>query len=238
MDNHRIYLLEEEELIANTSTRTPVIFCLDCSFSMRQQKRLEKVMEGLKEFCLDMAKDPVAGLSVEVCIVSFGGEHAKLALNFTPPGRIELPKLTTDGRTPMVEGIQLALNALEKRKIRYSQNDITIFRPWLIVIGDGDDTGSKTELIRMAKFLKEESDAKHLNVLCITVGDEDKISCSSLMQLSPDGKVQYLKDLKFREFFAWLSRSMERTSRSIGHEEPLYESKVTWAELLERRHSQ
>ena len=82
--------------------------------------------------------------------------------------------------------------------------------------------------------MSAKSDAKHLNVLCITVGDEDKIAYSSLMKLSPSGKVQYLRDLKFGEFFAWLSRSMEKTSRSMGHEEPLYEPTVTWAELMER----
>jgi uncharacterized protein YegL len=231
-------LLEEEELISNTENRTPVIFCLDCSFSMRQQRRLERVMEGMKEFCRDMAKDPVAGLSVEVCIVSFGGEEPKLDMDFTPPNRVILPPLKADGRTPLTKGIRLALDTLESRKVRYDQNGITIYRPWLIIIGDGDDTGSKRDLDQMAAVLKAESDAKHLNVLCITVGDENQICCSSLMKLSPNGKVQYLKDLKFREFFAWLSRSMEKTSRSMGHEEPLYEPTVTWAELLERRKPQ
>ncbi len=231
------YLLEEEELSSNTENRTPVIFCLDCSFSMRQQNRLERVIEGMKEFCRDMAKDPVAGLSVEVCIVSVGGEEPNLAMDFTPPGRIVLPRLKADGRTPLVKGIHLALDTLEHRKTRYDQNGVTIYRPWLIIIGDGDDTGNKKDLDRMAAILKEESDAKHLNVLCITVGDENQICYSSLMKLSPNGKVQYLKDLKFREFFAWLSRSMEKTSRSMGHEEPLYEPTVTWAQLLERRTS-
>lgn len=228
-------LLEEEELVSNTENRTPVIFCLDCSFSMRQQRRLDRVMEGLKEFCRDMAKDPVAGLSVEVCVVSFGGEEPKLVMDFTSPRNIELPTLKADGRTPLTKGIQLALDTLDARKVRYDQNGITIYRPWLIIIGDGDDTGSRKELEQMAAVLKTESDAKHLNVLCITVGDENQICYSSLMKLSPNGKVQYLKDLKFREFFAWLSRSMEKTSRSMGHEEPLYEPTVTWAELLERR---
>lgn len=228
-------LLEEEELISNTENRTPVMFCLDCSFSMRHQHRLDRVMDGLREFCRDMAKDPVAGLSVELCIIGFGGNAPTLVMDFTPPGRVSLPVLKADGNTPLTEGVRLALDTLEARKMRYDQNGIPIYRPWLIIIGDGDDTGSKKELEQMAAHLKAESDAKHLNVLCITVGDEDKICYSSLMKLSPDGKVQYLKDLKFREFFAWLSRSMEKTSRSIGHEEPLYESTVTWGEVLHRR---
>lgn len=228
------YMLEEEELSSNTESRTPVIFCLDCSFSMRQQYRLDRVMEGLRVFCQDMARDPVAGLSVEICIISFGGKAPQLAMDFTPPSRIELPRLVADGQTPLAQSVRLALETLETRMIRYEQNGLTTYRPWLIIIGDGDDTGHKRDLDEMTQVLKEKSDAKHLNVLCITVGDEDKIACSSLMKLSPSGKVQYLRDLKFGEFFTWLSRSMEKTSRSMGHEEPLYEPTVTWAELMER----
>ena len=234
-DEMRRYFLKEEELYDNTEIRTPVIFCLDCSFSMRQQQRLDRVMEGMKEFCRDIAKDPVAGLSVEICVISFGGEEPKLEMDFTQPGKVVLPALKADGRTPLVKGVQLALDTLGAIKTRYDQTSTTTFRPWLIIIGDGDDTGNPKDLTQMAAVLKAESDAKHLNVLCITVGDEDKICFSSLMKLSPNGKVLYLRDLKFREFFAWLSRSMEKTSRSMGHEEPLYEPTSSWGEGLERR---
>lgn len=232
------YMLEEEELISNTESRTPVIFCLDCSFSMRQQRRLDRVLEGMREFCRDMAKDPVAGLSIEVCIISFGGEEPRLAMDFTPPSRIELPRLQADGRTPLAKSVRLALKTLDTRMVRYEQNCLTTYRPWLIIIGDGDDTGNRKDLEEMAAVLKEKHDAKHLNVLCITMGDEDRITFSSLMKLSPNGRVQYLRDLKFGEFFAWLSRSMEKTSRSMGHEEPLYEATTTWGELLERGQTQ
>lgn len=236
-DHHLLqkYLLEEQALIRNPENRTPVIFCIDCSFSMRQQRRLERVLEGLQSFCADMAADPITRLSMELCVVSYGGNEPRLCTDFTGPENFRLPPLVADGETPLTKGLQLALDTLQARKLRYNQNGIVFFRPWLIVIGDGDDTGSKKDLQTMAKILKEESDRKHLNVLCITVGDEDRISCSSLMQLSPDGKVQYLKDLKFRDFFLWLSRSIEKTSRSLGHEEPLYEPKTTWAQVLERK---
>ena len=70
------YLLEEEELSSNSEPRVPIIVCVDCSFSMRQQHRLERVLEGLEDFCADMAADPIACQSVELCIVSFGGEQA------------------------------------------------------------------------------------------------------------------------------------------------------------------
>lgn len=94
------YLLEEEELSSNSEPRVPIIVCVDCSFSMRQQHRLERVLEGLEDFCADMAADPIACQSVELCIVSFGGEQAVVERDFTPPDRMQLPKLTASGETP------------------------------------------------------------------------------------------------------------------------------------------
>lgn len=229
------YLLDERMLAQNTENRTPIILCVDTSYSMKVGRRLEKVVDGLEQFCRDMAKDPVASLSAELCIIGFGNSRAELLMNFTPPALVRLPEFVAGDETPLSDAVRLALQTLEQRKLRYDLNGIIFYRPWIIIIGDGDDTGPRSELDRMADLLKQESDAKHLTVLCITVGDENKLAASSLMRLSPDGKVRYLRDLKFREFFAWLSRSIEKTSHSMGHEEVMYESKTTWGEVLERR---
>ena len=53
-----LYRLEEEELADNGSRRAPIIVCVDCSFSMRQEHRLERVVEGLESFCRDMLLCP------------------------------------------------------------------------------------------------------------------------------------------------------------------------------------
>lgn len=228
------YLLEEEELSSNSEPRVPIIVCVDCSFSMRQQHRLERVLEGLEDFCADMAADPIACQSVELCIVSFGGEQAVVERDFTSPDRMQLPKLTASGETPLADGVMTALAALEERKRRYGDNGNTYFRPWLILIGDGDESRSSASLDQAAEVLRSESEAKHLSVLCVTVGDADRMEYSSLMKLAPDGKVQYLRDLKFREFFSWLSRSIQKTSQSMSGEEVHFDPTTTWGEILER----
>lgn len=229
------YLLQEEELASNPEPRTPITICIDCSFSMRQQGRLERVMEGLETFRQDMARDPIARQSVELCIISYGGEMARVVRDFEAPDRIQLPVLTASGSTPLADAVTTALENLNRRKERYGDNGNSYNRPWLILIGDGDESRSSRELDQAAALLKAESEAKHLNVLCITVGDEDKLECASLMKLSPDGKVQYLRDLKFKEFFGWLSKSVQKTSQSMSGEEVHYEPTVTWGEVMERK---
>lgn len=229
------YLLEEEELSSNSETRVPIILCVDCSFSMRQQRRLEKVLEGLQKFRREMAADLIACQSVELCLISFGGDQAIVERDFTPPDRLEIPHLTADGGTPLADAVMTALENLEKRKVRYDDNGNSYYRPWLILVGDGDESGSSQALDQAAAVLKAESDAKHLSVLCVTVGDEDKIECSSLMKLAPDGKVQYLRDLKFGEFFSWLSRSIQKTSQSMSGEEVYFAPTTSWGEVMERK---
>ena len=234
------YRLEEEELANNGSRRAPIVVCVDCSFSMRkknrvqEKSRLQGMMEGLNGFCQDMNRDPLARDSVELCLISFGGEHACVECDFATPDRITLPELVADGGTPLADAVELALENLEERKRRYEDNGISFYRPWLVVIGDGVETGSFKQLEETARKLKEESENKRLNVLCIVVGSEDKVrqESSSLMRLSPDGKVQYLRDLKFREFFRWLSRSIQKTSQSMSGEEVYYEPTEDWAEIL------
>lgn len=228
------YLLEEEELSSNSERRAPITVCVDCSFSMRQQHRLERVMEGLADFCADMAADLIACQSVELSIVSFGGEEAVVERDFTPPDRMELPHLTASGETPLADAVMTALKNLEERKRRYADNGNSFYRPWLILISDGDETCSAAELDRAAAILRQESEEKHLSVLCVTVGDADQMEYNSLMKLAPDGKVHYLRDLKFREFFSWLSRSIQKTTLSMSGEEVFYDPTTTWGEILEK----
>ncbi len=231
------YWPEEDELARNASRRVPVVICIDCSFSMRQENRLEKVMDGVRGFVDDMARDNLARDSVEVCIISYGGDQATMPMRFTTPDKARIPKLTAYGRTPLAGAVHLALLALEEQKERYEDNGISFYRPMLILIGDGNEALSSRQLRAEAARLKEESDAKHLNVLCIIVGDEDKIrnKSTSLMQLAPDGRVHYLRDLKFHEFFGWLSRSIQKTSQSMSGEEVYYEPTGNWAQVITQK---
>ena len=68
--------------------------------------------------------------------------------------------------------------------------------------------------------------------LCVTVGDKENMKCDSLLKLSPDHKVHYLQDLKFQEFFTWLSRSIQKSAMSMTGEEVYYDPTTTWGEIL------
>lgn len=228
------YRLDETELASNPERRAPIEICIDTSFSMRDQNRIEKVLEGLEKFCDDMKKNPIACYSVELSIISYGGDSARVEKDFTSPRKMVIPKLEAEGGTPLADAVNLALENLEQRKIRYNDNGVSFYRPWIIIIGDGDDDFSTKELKAAANKLLEEHTAKHINVLCVAIGKEENInsSNSSLRLLSPDNKVHYLKDMRFNDFFSWLSHSIERVSESLGHEEAELIPTDSWETIL------
>lgn len=229
------YRMEEEYLAQNGTRRVPIVVCVDCSYSMRQNQRLQKVMEGLHAFRQEMENDRIACDTVELCLVQFSGEAARVVCDFATPDVLQLPDtLATEGETPLADAVNLALEMIEQRKARYADYGISYYRPWMVIIGDGDETRSDRQLQETARRLRAEYDAKHLNVLCVIVGDDSQVrnESSSLRSLSPDGKVHFLRDLKFCEFFGWFSRSIHKASMSMSGEELLYEPTGDWAEIL------
>lgn len=228
------YRLTEQQMIENPQTRVPVILSIDCSFSMLQKGRLQSVLGGIETFRQKMVEDIIAQDSVEVAVVSYGGTQAIVEQDFTPVTEMKIPQLEAKGETPLTDAVKLSLELLADRLSRYNANGISYYRPWLILIGDGDDQNAGRELVKVARELREMSEKKQVSVLCITVGERNDISYSSLMELSPDGQVQYLEDMKFEGFFSWLSESMKKVSNSLCGEDILYPQTSTWGELLSR----
>ena len=226
------YIAEEIDMANNPATRVPVVLCIDCSYSMLQNNRIGKLREGIVQFVNDLKRDPIAVDSAEICVICYGGKNSSILCNFSTPDKIHIPEIAAAGSTPLTDALSLALDMLEIRKERYTDNGISFYRPWLLVIDDGDESYMDKSAKEMAKLLAEEKDSKHLNMMFITVGEND---ASLLLKLSPDGKVHYLKDLKFKAFFNWLSRSVQKTSQSMSGEEVYYEPQETWAEVIKRK---
>ena len=114
------------------------------------------------------------------------------------------------GGTKTSEGVNLALDEIEKRKQMYRENGIDYFRPWLFLITDGEPTEHQGVVDKMAKRLKYADSQKR--VAAFSVGVEGA-NMKALAQMSPRRPLM-LKGLDFRSMFVWLSQSMSRVSRS------------------------
>lgn len=249
-------LLRLEDLVSNPTPRVPICLCLDTSGSMgavtgectptgetvfedgKQWRivtggtsRISELQKGIELFYKSIRDDEVAVYAAEICIVEFN-DSAYSVVDFANIERQQnIPKLKARGNTAMGEGVNLALDLLEKRKLEYKDKGVDYYQPWLVLMTDGESNGSDFELQKAIKRTNELVNNKKLTIFPIGIGDE--AGMQTLQKFSPTRSPLKLQGLKFEEFFAWLSKSVSQTSQSTpGERVPLdVEGIKGWGEL-------
>lgn len=213
MDNNLLVRLED--LVNNPTARVPVCLCLDTSGSMSGMP-IDELNEGVRLFYDAIREDETALYSAEVSIVTFGG-NAQCIVDFASlEVQPNAPTLFANGMTPMGEAVNMGLDLLEQRKEEYKDRGVDYYQPWLVLMTDGAPNGDSSELSRAINRTVELVNQKKLTVFPIGIGAEADMGV--LAQFSPKRPPLKLQGLKFREFFAWLSKSVSKTSQSTPGE--------------------
>lgn len=204
-------LIEFDELVDNPTTRVPVCLCLDTSGSMYGAP-IDELNRGVSMFYTAIRDDDVAKYAADICIATFGSGGAKLDQDFAGVENSQAPYFSAGGMTPMGEAVNIALDALERRKDEFKSSGVDYFQPWLVLMTDGAPNGNAQELERAIKRTVEAVKNKKLTVFPIGIGSA--VDMNILKRFSPGRTPLKLKGLNFRQFFEWLSQSVSRTSQS------------------------
>lgn len=214
-----------DEMPDNYQQKCLVVLLLDVSGSMRKAvepgsdvQRIDKLNEAIAQFYDDIiyGKNGVQKTTIgqlEVAIVAFDQEP-KLVRKPKLLSRDEkVPVLTERGSTTeTVKALEYALNeVIQPRKLFYERTGQTYYRPWIVLITDGNPSSSTSEIARFAPVLKKKVEDKHLSIIGVGVGDE--VSMDNLMLLSAD-RACPLKGMRFGKFFRWLSNSLSTITKS------------------------
>lgn len=210
------FLLGKRELIDNPTTRIPVCLCLDVSGSMGGAP-IQELNRGVQIFFDAIREDDIAQWSAEISVVTFG-ESVQNIVDFASIHRQEVPHLYANGATPMGEAVNLALDLLEERKKEYAKVGIDYFQPWLILMTDGYPNGSQAALQTAIERTQALVANKKLTLFPISIGGQADIRV--LNAFSNNRGAFSLNNMNFREFFTWLSQSVQETSVSTPGEEP------------------
>lgn len=204
-------VLHTRDLIENPTPRVPVVLCLDTSGSM-QGEPIDELRRGVRLFYESIEDDEIARHSAEICVVTFGG-NVRVVADFS-----ERPQsLQAQGNTPMGEAIGIALDILEQRKTEYQRTGVDYFQPWLVLMTDGMATDDVNAAVRRVVDMV---DKRKLSIFPIGIGA--KADMDTLRSFSPNRNPLRLRGLSFKQFFEWLSRSVQRVSASIpGERVPL-----------------
>ncbi len=208
-------IMSLDDLASNPTPRVPVCLCLDTSGSMMGSP-INELNEGIKLFYDAIKDDEVALYSADIAIVTFGNGGVQIVRDFTGLSIDDsLPNLSANGGTPMGEAVNLALEILEKRKSEYRSKGVDYYQPWLILMTDGMPDSMAALETPVAKTC-ELINNKKLTIFPIGIGESADMNV--LARFSPKRPPLRLQGLKFKEFFAWLSQSVSRTSQSTPGE--------------------
>lgn len=208
-------VLRREDLVSNPTARVPVCLCLDTSGSM-EGAPITELQEGVRLFFDSIRADEVARFAAEIAVVTFA-DNARRLLDFAAIDRQTVPGLAASGSTPMGAGVNLALDLLDARKREYSAAGVDYYQPWLVLMTDGQPTDAIDLAVARAAKLVE---ARKLTVFAIGIGSAADLGV--LARFSPGRTPLRLRELDFRAFFAWLSKSVARVSQSVpGDRVPL-----------------
>ncbi len=191
------------ESAENFEQKCLCVLVLDVSGSMRGEP-IKQLNNGLQEFYNEVVEDETASQRLEVSIMTFN-EHVTTIQEPALVDNFTMPTLSAYGSTAMVDAVNAAIDKVEARKEWYKKTGQPYYRPWIILMTDGEpDEGQNVE--QLAARLHEGTRDKRY--LFMSVGIEGA-NMQTLKKLQGDGiPPAMMKGLKFKEFFKWLSASI------------------------------
>lgn len=197
--------------IDNPTPRTPVIICLDVSSSMAGEP-IDKLNKGLSLFYNSIYQNDDARFSAEICVVTFG-DTAEVVSSFSLVTQRMEVNLRASGQTLIGTAVNKALDLLEERKKIYKDTGTPYYQPWLVVLTDGCSSGESVEILQKATLRcnKLENDSR---IVVFPIGIGRDADYSMLNKFSTRHRAFKINNLKFDDFFEWLSQSVSVVSSS------------------------
>ena len=226
------------ESAVNQEQKCMCVFVLDVSGSMRGEK-LDALNQGLRDFYNEI-KSGEGGISeklieqLEVAIIQYD-EEAKILREPKLLDEEEIPPVLEErgSTTETVVAMEEAIKMVEDRKAWYKETGQKYYRPWIVVMTDGEPYGnraSQSDIDGIAARVAADSAAKKYTMIGIGVGEANM----ELLSKMCGGKALPLKGTKFTEFFKWLSNSLSMVSTSKeGDKVNIREGSDAWMDSFE-----
>ncbi len=138
--------------VSGAAQHLPCIVLVDTSGTMSGYE--DFLEEGLREMKEAIIKDDIARNSVEIAIMTFDDDVYE-KVPFGNIQNMEIPHITTGGRTCTHAAITYALQRVHERKAEYKSLKLTSYEPWIWLLTDGQsndpDNGSFDDLLEEQK---------------------------------------------------------------------------------------
>ena len=212
--------LQEMDLISqNKAIRMPLIFLVDCSFSMKiqdgknKQARYEELFNTLHSFLGHFASDIFTRDSMEVTIITFS-ETVEVLCNFVSVNEAlnKFKEIKVGGlQTNLGKAVEVGLKLLDYRLELYKNTGTRNYKPNLIILTDGvaTDTDQTEKMAQeVQKRLHKNSSKEGIATYCLGIGecDTEQLSKFTINDINKDS-------LDIYSFIDNLSRSVSALSK-------------------------
>jgi uncharacterized protein YegL len=187
---------------------------------------IDYLNQGLNAFDRQLKAIPVAARRIDVGLITFGNGGVCVAQEFVEARHFTPPVLQAGGDTPMGEAVQLAIQSLRSRKNDYRARGVPYYRPWLLLLTDGEPTDPDWQ--EAAAATKREEVQRALT--CFPIGVGPQVNMAKLSQFSNKPPVS-LNGLDFEDLFVWLSASLAKISASGPGDQVELPSIDTWGSV-------
>ncbi len=194
--------------------RLPIYLLLDTSGSMMGDP-IQSVQTGISQLVADLMSSPRAMETAYLSVITFDST-AKQVAPLTELGQFQPPTLQAAGPTMMGEALQVLEGCLDNEVRRASPTQQGDYRPLIFLMTDGVPSDE-----RLFEEMADKIKARKVgNIIALAAGAS--ANPASLKRLT--NNVVQLADLqpeKLQEYFSWVSKSIEVTSRSVGIAAPV-----------------
>jgi uncharacterized protein YegL len=168
---------------------------------------IDQLNRGIQDFLREIRADkPNLAQKLELGIITFDTNVSRI-IEPKLAEFIDFKPLAVDGLTEMVEGVREGIKMVDQRKQWYKKTGQMYFRPWVIMITDGDpDSDQDGQFRELSEEIRSGMDGEAFWFMAIGVAGAKMAT----LQLISHEKMQprKLSGLKFSEFFRWLSSTI------------------------------
>lgn len=200
---------DEPTLMDASESHMACLLLLDTSGSMAGSP-IEELNNGLNRFRNEVCEDPKTKSVLDVAIVEFNSE-VSVVQEFDSILNMKDVHLAARGGTSMGAGLRTAIQMVDDRYRLYRRAGTEPYKPWIVMISDGEPTDSIEGLSAELAQLEEEG---KLKLWCLAVRGANTELLYSLTK-----RVFEIDGYDFTNFFDWVNKSMRTVSVSSPTED-------------------
>lgn len=195
-----------DQIMSPTPRPLPVVVLADVSGSMSADGKIDVLNSSIATMARDFAAQDDRREEIQVAVIAFGGEEARLLQAPTPARDFRWKGMQADGRTPLGSALELVTELLEDR----DRIPARAFRPTLILVSDGQPTDAWEQPLQA--LLSSERASKAFRVAVAIGADADR---AVLTRFVGDSGPKILEADQARDISEYFRRITMTVSRAV-----------------------